>query len=114
LDNSIDFERQLERNVEGKIRTWAIKWQASIFLKQGFCLQPRLSLTKNIGHDGTGENSLKTIKYEAGVADCEIKVRRIAIEEQAGIKKLMHEYYRGIRPGFASKVVGKLRTYLSK
>lgn len=47
---------QIERNLSGKINTWAIFWGASIFINNGLCLSPSISLVKNIGLDGSGEH----------------------------------------------------------
>jgi hypothetical protein len=55
FDNSAGFFFQLEDNASGLIKTWAIFWYASIFLKGGLCVQPSRSLVKNCGHDGSGE-----------------------------------------------------------
>lgn len=56
---------QIEDNVSGKLNTWAVFWNASIFLKNGLCLAPTKSLVKNIGFDNSGEhcgkNSAQTI-----------------------------------------------------
>ena len=48
---------QLVQNLNKKISTWAVKWHAAIYLKKGFILHPAKSLVKNIGVDGSGENS---------------------------------------------------------
>lgn len=53
--HSFHFE-ELERNVRGELKTWAIRWYASIFLNEGLCLYPRRTLVRNLGFDGTGEN----------------------------------------------------------
>jgi hypothetical protein len=46
--------RQIKLNQSGRINTWAIYWYATIFQKNGLCLNPVKSYVKNIGHDGTG------------------------------------------------------------
>lgn len=56
FDRHRGYLQQLEANVSGKMKTWAVKWGASVYLKQGFCLQPKYSLTRNIGADGSGIN----------------------------------------------------------
>jgi hypothetical protein len=56
LDGVLNFHEQLENNISGSIKTWAIKWYTSIFLNNGLCLYPKISLTINIGLDGSGEN----------------------------------------------------------
>lgn len=51
-----EFRTQLIANIEGRIKTWAVKWHTSMYLNNGFVLHPKISLTKNIGFDGTGVN----------------------------------------------------------
>lgn len=45
---------QLGDNMSGQIKTWAVKWEASVFLRGGYCLYPGTSLIRNIGHDDSG------------------------------------------------------------
>jgi acetyltransferase-like isoleucine patch superfamily enzyme len=47
---------QVKMNQENKIKTWAVFWYASVFLRQGLCLHPHQTMVKNIGFDGTGMN----------------------------------------------------------
>jgi len=56
LDDSYDYWRQVLDNHDGKIKTWAVFWYASIFMHDGISLHPRTSLAKNIGFDGSGTN----------------------------------------------------------
>ena len=57
LNNSFpSFRNQLFQNKFGQINTWAIFWYTSVFMKNGICLHPSISLTNNIGLDGSGEN----------------------------------------------------------
>ncbi|WP_052444067.1 hypothetical protein [Flammeovirga sp. OC4] len=51
--------KQLAQNLNGEIKTWAIKWGTSILLNNGICLNPSQSLVNNIGMDGSGVNSGK-------------------------------------------------------
>ncbi len=52
-------------NAEGKLpNTFDICWEAYIFMKKGLCLSPRISLTKNIGHDGSGSICLVDKEFE--------------------------------------------------
>ncbi len=50
------YRDQLFQNKSGQISTWAIFWYASVFLKNGLSLHPSISLTNNIGLDGSGEH----------------------------------------------------------
>ena len=56
LDGAHDYWSQLLANHEGRLKTWAIYWYASIFSRGGLCLHPRSSLVRNIGFDGSGVN----------------------------------------------------------
>lgn len=51
-----EFQKQLLRNINGKITTWAVKWHAMIKLKGGTVLHPKSSYISNIGFAGDGEN----------------------------------------------------------
>lgn len=49
------FWAQVLDNANGKLNnTWDIFWYGYIFINKGLCLTPKLSLTRNIGHDGSG------------------------------------------------------------
>jgi len=45
---------ELERNVCGDLRTWAVRWYASVFARDGLALYPRRTLVRNLGFDGSG------------------------------------------------------------
>jgi hypothetical protein len=64
LDGNYDYLRQLRANAEGRRRTWAVKWYASMFLRGGLGLFPQRSLVRNFGHDGTGQNSAATQEFD--------------------------------------------------
>lgn len=63
LSHTFDFNgkypytRMLKRQVEGKNNSWAIRWNASLFLNNKLSLNTGKSLIQNIGFDGSGENS---------------------------------------------------------
>ena len=63
IENGYDYYEHLKANAENRIRTWAIKWYASIFLKKGLSLHPYPSLTNNIGHDGQGVHIVQNDMY---------------------------------------------------
>ena len=53
------FWSQIEDNSKGKLNnTWDIFWYSFIFLNNGLCLSPKVSMTRNIGHDGSGVHSV--------------------------------------------------------
>ncbi|MBL8437376.1 MAG: glycosyltransferase [Zoogloeaceae bacterium] len=56
IDGAYDFWAQVKANHEGRKKTWAIFWYATIFEHGGLCLNPSVSFVRNIGHDGSGSN----------------------------------------------------------
>ncbi len=60
-----DFFNMLRKNQEGRIQSWAIKWNYHNFKLNRFCIVPRLSKVNNTGTDSKGTNfSRKTKKYK--------------------------------------------------
>lgn len=57
VDHTMNFWKQMLEFKKGKNNSWAIRWYASIFLKNGLTLNPAHSLVNNIGHDGSGIHS---------------------------------------------------------
>lgn len=57
IDGKMNFWKQMLAFKNGKNNSWAIRWYASIFLKNGLTLNPAKSLIHNIGHDGSGVHS---------------------------------------------------------
>ena len=49
-----DFMNMLDQQIKGLNDSWAIRWHASLFLKDKYCLQPTRSIVKNIGLDNSG------------------------------------------------------------
>lgn len=47
---------QIAFNYLGKMNTWAVFWDFSVFENNGLCLCVKESLVQNIGFDGTGED----------------------------------------------------------
>lgn len=54
LDGVEDFWSQVIANKKGKIDSWAIFWYATIFKRNGLCLNPSQTYVLNIGHDKSG------------------------------------------------------------
>lgn len=56
LDGAYNGWLQVTLNKYRYIDTWAIYWYATIFKKNGLCVNPIKSFVKNIGLDGSGQN----------------------------------------------------------
>lgn len=74
------FERQLKDNIEGRLYTWFIKWNASVILEGGYSLYPKYSLVQNVGFDGSGEHCGNSSVFSLPVKNIRIRVKKKAIE----------------------------------
>jgi GR25 family glycosyltransferase involved in LPS biosynthesis len=95
LSDTCNFFQQIEQNISGKIKTWAIKWYASIYINKGLCLYPYKSLVQNIGIDGSGvhftdKESLNPYKT---VTVNHIIVKNISLNEDLNARKALELFY---------------------
>ena len=56
LDGSYPYNQMLADQVAGRNQSWAIRWHASMFVRNMYTLYPSRSLVENIGLDGSGEH----------------------------------------------------------
>ena len=68
IEGKMNFWKQIQQFKAGKNNSWAIRWYASIFLKDGLTLNPSQSLIQNIGHDGSGVHSNNEDIYQVQIA----------------------------------------------
>lgn len=93
LDNTLNQFSQIEQNYNGTLKTWAIKWYSSIFLKNGLCLYPKYSLVDNIGLDNSGQNTYYVDdSYNVQLASY-IKVNSIEVKENRYAKEYLKRFY---------------------
>jgi hypothetical protein len=62
----LEMSGQLDLN-RNQFKTWAIFWYATIMINKGLCLNPRYSLVRNIGDDGSGTNTGRTMENNVTV-----------------------------------------------
>ena len=72
------YTRMLRRQIAGKNNSWAIRWNASLFLNNILSLNVGRSLVKNQGFDGTGTNAGGGGLYSSVLHMQPIKVEKIA------------------------------------
>lgn len=93
LDGSGDYLDQLKANVDARKRTWAVKWFASWMKEGGLCLYPKDSLTRNIGHDDTGENCGTTEVYAGSLAE-KVALSSVPRIEDKRMRLALARFYR--------------------
>jgi FkbM family methyltransferase len=107
IDGTNQFLRQLEDNIRGKIKTWAVKWHFTVILNGGLCLHPGRSLVKNIGLDGTGQHSGKTKRYNNKIAEY-VNVKRVPISDNEKVYFLLKKFY-GKRPNSKKSLRARIK-----
>ena len=88
------FTRMLRRQIEGKNNSWAIRWNASLFLKGILSLNVGRSLVQNEGFDGSGTNCGGGGLYASNLHLQKLPVVRISpIEENQAARQAFVRYY---------------------
>jgi hypothetical protein len=83
LDGAYPYARMLRDQIAGRNQSWAIRWRASLFVRDMLSLYPRRSLVTNIGLDGTGTHSGTSHIWGSERLDEPLAVRPIPIEPNA-------------------------------
>lgn len=93
FDRTMNFWKQINEQKNGKIDSWAIRWYASIFLKNGLAIQTKYSLLDNIGHDGSGVHSSISTMFKTEIQENKISFFPDDIKEsQEGYRALRHYF----------------------
>jgi hypothetical protein len=94
IDGGYDFYDHLKANVDGRLKTWAVKWYASFFLQNGLALHPYPSLVNNIGQDGTGEHGDMSAEFLWKELAGSVAVKKIRLTENGRARKLVATFYK--------------------
>jgi glycosyltransferase involved in cell wall biosynthesis len=106
------FTRMLRRQIEGKNNSWAIRWNASLFLEDILSLNVGRSLVQNEGFDGTGTNCGRGGLYSSNLHLNKLNVIRInPIEENQEARKAFMRYY-GRTNSFWAKAIRRIKRTL--
>ena len=109
FNGTYGFTRMLRRQIAGKNNSWAIRWNASLFLKGILSLNVGRSLVSNEGLDGSGTNSVSGDPYVSRLWMKPLEVKKISpIEENEDARKAFERYYRHTN-SFRAKVLKRLR-----
>ena len=100
LDHTFDFDgkygytRMLRRQIEGKNNSWAIRWNASLFLQGILSLNVGKSLVQNEGFDGSGTNCGGGGLYASHLYMKRLEVHPISpVEEDSAARQAYVRYY---------------------
>ena len=106
------YTRMLRRQTEGKNNSWAIRWNASLFLKDMLSLNVGKSLVQNNGFDGSGTNCGGGGLYDSNLYMNRLPVVKISpIEENAEARQAYARYYARTN-SFMAKAIRRIRRTL--
>lgn len=112
FNNAYGFTRMLRRQIEGKNNSWAIRWNATLFLNDMLSLNVGRSLVQNEGFDGSGTNCGGGGLYASDLYKGRLEVvKPDIIEENKAARRAFERYYRRTN-SFQAKAWRRLKRML--
>jgi len=112
FNGSYRFTRMLRRQISGKNNSWAIRWNASLFLADVLSLNVGRSLVQNVGFDGSGTNCGGGGLYSSQLYMERIPVEKIKpVEENAEARMAFARYYSRTN-SFMAKAIRRIKRTL--
>src|SRR5665213_924878 len=114
VDDTYDYYTMACNQRDGKISSWGICWQMSLFANDGLVLYPRRSLVMNAGFDGSGTHNMTGDGLQRPLDPQRFNLNRLewptAIETDSDayddVKRLLSAH----KPGAIRKLARWLRT----
>ncbi|MGI6223603.1 MAG: glycosyltransferase [Prevotella sp.] len=115
FNGAYGFTRMLRHQVEGKNNSWAIRWNASLFLDDILSLNVGRSLVKNTGMDGSGTNSFALDPYTSILWEQPLELKKIEpIEENLDARRIYQHFYARTNSKWAKGVRRLKRMWLER
>lgn len=112
FDGKYGYTRMLRRQIAGKNNSWAIRWNASLFLQGILSLNVGRSLVQNEGFDGSGTNCGGGGLYASQLYRNRIPVVPITpVEENREARQAFVRYYARTN-SFMAKAIRRIRRTL--
>lgn len=112
FNGTYGFTRMLRRQIAGQNNSWAIRWNASLFLADILSLNVGRSLVQNEGFDGSGTNCGGGGLYSSDLWMQPLPVKKITpIEENEEARKTFARYYHRTN-SFWAKAIRRIKRTL--
>lgn len=108
IDGAENFWGQVVSNKEEKINTWAIFWYATIFKKNGLCLNPSQTFVENIGHDGSGIHCGESCSFSSNLSKNRRVNYKVDLNENNIAIERIQKFYRSQKKPFIVRIINKL------
>lgn len=106
------YTRMLRRQIEGKNNSWAIRWNASLFLNDILSLNVGKSLVQNEGFDGSGTNCGGGGLYSSNLFMDRIEVKRITPAVENKEARMAYVRYYARTNSFMAKAIRRIKRTL--
>ena len=112
FNGAYGFTKMLRNQIEGKNDSWAIRWNASLFLRGILSLNAGRSLIMNNGFDGSGTNCGAEELYKSKLYMGRLPVVPISpIVENEDARAVIKDYYRRTN-SFQAKALRRIKRLL--
>ncbi len=111
FNGSYPYSKMLQRQIEGRNDSWAVRWYASAFLADKLTLYPGRSLVHNIGNDDSGTHCIDSRSFDAVLSNSPINLDSIEIEPSAAGRKAFEDFFQRSSSGPLRRFLGRLKTY---
>ncbi len=105
------YTRMLKRQINGKNDSWAIRWNATLFLNDMLSLNAGRSLVQNIGFDGSGIHSGSDEIYSTDLFKDKLSIDIAETIEDKSARKAFVKYY-GLTNSFRAKAKRRINRFL--
>jgi hypothetical protein len=120
FDGAYPYVKMLEDQIAGRNDSWAIRWNASAFLRDKLTLYPGRSLVHNSGFDSSGTHCADGTQFDVQLADRPLQLVDVPIEESAEAFAKIKKYLVSLSGpdsaslSFSRRFILKLKTLFSK
>lgn len=94
LDGGYPYTQMLRDHVVGKNDSWAIRWHASVYLKNMLTLYPGRTLVQNIGLDNSGTHCVSDCSISPPVSELPVDLRDIEIGESVDARNAISAFWK--------------------
>ena len=105
LDGAYDYTAQLSANADGRLRTWAVQWHATLVLQEALALYPRQTLVENHGFDGTGTHCRRDPRFLSPSTGAGISVVPAVLEESKCARQAVRRF---LQPPWTDRLRNRL------
>lgn len=108
FNGNYGYTRMLRRQTQGLNNSWAIRWNASLFLKNILSINVGKSLVINNGFDGSGTNCGNDNLYSTSLWMNPLPIKDIPVEENKTARKAFERYYHKTN-SFMAKAIRRIK-----